>query len=384
MSPMDQIITTFPTANQVEWNGAFFGGDTPSSQPVKICVVSEGLQVWTSTGEMLWWPYEKFRQTQGFYAGQQIRLETIGSPTQTITISDEGFLDAVQSIAGSHGRHFHRRSRRSWRLLFTIVAALTITGMGFWLYTQGVPSLANLASQRVPVSWEERMGKTVVDKTVSKNHACVESKRAVFIDQLLEKLTSALPPQPYIFRVSVVDSPVVNAFAAPGGYIVVYKGLLQLTQSPEELAGVLAHEIQHVTHRHVTRLLLQQASMGIVFGAMTGDLNGAMSLGIQAASLLGGLSYSRDAEEEADHEALKLLITARINPHGMVTFFERLRQKSSLTSPALKYLSTHPLLDDRIRALNMPSPASGDQPVQLIPPVEWAEMADMCFVHSKS
>ena len=381
---MDQIITTSPTANQVEWNGAFFGGDTPSSQPVKICVVSEGLQVWTSTGERLWWPYEQFRQTQGFYAGQQIRLETIGSPAQAITISDEGFLDAVQSIAGSRGRYFHRRSQRSWRLLFTIVAALTITGMGFWLYIQGVPGLANLASQRVPVSWEERMGKTVVDKTVSQNHACLESKRAGYIDQLLEKLTNALPPQPYVFRVSVVDSPVVNAFAAPGGYIVIYNGLLQLTQSPEELAGVLAHEIQHVTHRHITRLLLQQASMGIVFGAMTGDLNGAMSLGIQAVSLLGGLSYSRDAEEEADREALKLLITARINPHGMVTFFERLRQKNPQISPSLKYLSTHPLLDDRIRALNVPSPASGDQPDQLIPPVEWAEMADMCFVHSKS
>jgi predicted Zn-dependent protease len=153
------------------------------------------------------------------------------------------------------------------------------------------------------------MGKTVMDSAVSENHACVESKRAMFIGNLLEKLTRALPPQPYVFQVRVVDSPVVNAFAAPGGYIVIYKGLLQMTQSPEEFAGVLAHEIQHVINRHVTRQLLQQASMGIVFGAMTGDLNGAMSLGVQVASLLGGLSYSRDAEEEADSEAIKLLIT---------------------------------------------------------------------------
>jgi Zn-dependent protease with chaperone function len=381
---MNQIITASPTSNQVEWNGAFFGGDTPSSQSVKICVASEGLHVWTNAGERLWWPYEQFRQTQGFYAGQQIRLETIGTPTQAITISDERFLDAVQSIAGSRGRNFHRRSRRSWRPLFTIVAALTIAGMGFWLYIQGVPSFARLAAQRVPVSWEEQMGKTIVDETVSQHHACVESKRAVFIDQLLEKLTSALPPQPYVFRVSVVDSPVVNAFAAPGGYIVVYKGLLLLTQSSEELAGVLAHEIQHVTHRHVTRLLIQQASMGILFGALTGDLNGVMSLGVQAASLLGGLSYSREAEEEADREAVKLLIAARINPHGMVTFFERLRQKNPEISPSLKYLSTHPLLDERIRVLNIPSPASGNLPDQLMPPVEWVEMADMCYVHSNS
>ncbi len=165
----------------------------------------------------------------------------------------------------------------------------------------------------------------------------------------------------------------------------VYKGLLQLTQSPEELAGVLAHEIQHVTHRHVTRLLLQQASMGVLFGAMTGDLNGAMLFGIQAASRLGGLSYSRDAEEEADREARTLLLRARIDPHGLVTFFERLRGQSSHRSQSSKYLSTHPLLDDRIHALmDVPSSAIREAPVPLVSPVEWPEMADICFVHSTS
>ena len=78
----------------------------------------------------------------------------------------------------------------------------------------------------------------------------------VVIDELVLTLTKALPSNPYAFRVSVVDSPVVNAFAAPGGYIVIYKGLLKYTKSPEELAGVLAHEIEHVIHRHVTRMLL--------------------------------------------------------------------------------------------------------------------------------
>ncbi len=212
---MHHIDTAFPAANPVEWTGALFDGLTPSAQPVRICVLSDGLQVWPTTGDMLWWPYEQFRQTQGFYAGQQIRLETIRPPTQTLTILDEGFLDAVQSIAGSRAQHIHRRVRRPWRVLFTTVAALVIIGLGLWLFRHGVPSLAKFMSQRVPVSWEERMGKTVADKTVLQNHACVESKRVAFIGHLLEKLTQALPPQPYVFRVWVVDSPVVNAFEAP-------------------------------------------------------------------------------------------------------------------------------------------------------------------------
>jgi len=370
---------------RVEWDGMFFDGVLLSAKPVKVLVLPEGLEVWTGTGEIAGiWPYAQLRQTQGFYTGQVIRLETSGSPPNVLTVSDNEFLDAVHQVAGPRSRHFHRRLQLRWRVLFVVLAALSIIGIGGWLYTQGVPRLANLASQRVPVSWEERIGTIVVDQVETKNHTCVETKRARFIDQLVSTLTRALPSNPYVFRVSVVDSPVVNAFAAPGGYIVVYKGLLQFTQSPEELAGVLAHEIQHVTYRHVTRQVLRQASLGVIFGAMTGDLNGAMAVGIQTASLLGGLSYSRAAEEEADREARKLLIAAGIDPNGMVTVFERLRNKSFPTSSAWKYLSTHPPLGDRIRALEGRPSAVGAPSIQLMPPVEWKDMAEICFVHPNS
>lgn len=236
----------------------------------------------------------------------------------------------------------------------------------------------------MPISWEEKTGKAVADEAISTHHACVEPKRKMFIDELVSNLTTALPSNPYTFRVSVVDSPVVNAFAAPGGYVVIYKGLLKYTKSPEELAGVLAHEIEHVIHRHVTRILLQQASLGVVLGALTGDLNGAMAVGAQAARFLGGLAYSRVAEEEADREAIKLLTTAKIDPRGLVSFFERLQGGSHVEAGLSMYLSTHPSLEDRIRALSVSDTGIPDTTHQLISPVEWGEMADMCFVHASS
>jgi beta-barrel assembly-enhancing protease len=120
----------------------------------------------------------------------------------------------------------------------------------------------------------------------------------------------------------------------------------------------------------------------VMLGAMTGDLNGAMVVGVQTAAILGGLSYSRAAEAEADREARNLLVTAGINPRGMVTFFERLRKKSSATSSLSKYLSTHPVLDERIKALEDATSGESASAVQLSPSVAWNEMADVCFVHS--
>ena len=93
------------------------------------------------------------------------------------------------------------------------------------------------------------------------------------------------------------------------------------------MAGVLAHEIQHVAQRHATRALVRQASTGLLLAAMTGDASGVFVYGVEAARTLGTLRYSRQAEEEADLEGLRLLVAAGIEPAGMVTFFESLRRK---------------------------------------------------------
>ncbi len=327
---MTTIVTSTPAGNLYEWDATFFDGVNPTPRPVKVSVMSNGLQIGKVTDGEVLWLYEHLRQTQGFYAGQQIRLETCGSQPQVLTISDANFLEAVHRIAGNRVAHFHRHDERSRRPLGVIFAGIGIVCIGLWVYVEGVPSLAKLASRYVPISWEEKTGNAVADQAISTHHACVEPKRKMFIDELVSNLTTALPSNPYTFRVSVVDSPVVNAFAAPGGYIVIYKGLLKVTNSPEELAGVLAHEIEHVIHRHVTRMLLQQALLGVVWGAVTGDLSGTMALGAQAASFLGGLAYSRVAEEEADREARKLLTAARISPRGLISFFERLQGATML------------------------------------------------------
>jgi predicted Zn-dependent protease len=198
------------------------------------------------------------------------------------------------------------------------------------------------------------------------------------IQEIVAVLASTVTTSPYTFHVVVLDTPSINALAAPGGYVVVFRGLLERTETAEELAGVLAHEFQHVLRRHATRALLRHASTGILLAALSGDASGAMTYGLEGARVLAELRYSRQDEEEADREGYRMLTAAGVDPAGMIRFFETL-QKAPGGAPALpSYLSTHPSTEGRIERLHSlgapPRPAAG----RLLPGLDWRDVRAIC------
>ncbi|MCA9501300.1 MAG: M48 family metallopeptidase, partial [Nitrospira sp.] len=173
------------------------------------------------------------------------------------------------------------------------------------------------------------------------------------------------------------DSPVVNAMAAPGGYVIVFRGLLQDTSSPEEFAGVLAHEIQHILLRHTMHLIVRHVSMAFVIAALSGDASGMMAYALQAAQTLQTLSYSRDAEDQADKQGFHLLQQAKIDPKGMITFFTKLGKEQPVNDP-LRYLSTHPATQDRLAHLTSLLPPDS-RTYQTFPfQSEWSDINTSC------
>jgi predicted Zn-dependent protease len=170
----------------------------------------------------------------------------------------------------------------------------------------------------------------------------------------------------------------VNAFAAPGGYIVLFRGLLDLTDSAEELAGVLAHEVQHILQRHVTRLLLEHASTGLLLAALTGDVSGTVVFALEGARLLGTLQHSRQHETEADTAGLRMLVAANIDPAGMVSLFARLRTAGQQVPDVLQYLSTHPDTAQRIATLKALAAQTSHPFVKLLPHYDWQDMRRIC------
>ncbi len=151
----------------------------------------------------------------------------------------------------------------------------------------------------------------------------------------------------------------VNAFALPGGYLGVHLGLIAVVASDDELASVLAHELSHVTQRHIARIVGRQSNQApwligaMILGALAAASNpgaaGAMIVGGQAAAVQGQLNFSRDMEREADRVGYGVMAQAGFDPRGFVGMFEKLQQANRFNDTgAFPYLRSHPLTTERI------------------------------------
>ncbi len=360
----------------LEWRGFFLDGRTAARHRAAVQISAAGLTFRLDDGSSRFWPYEQIRQTQGFYAGEQVRFEKSGDPPEALLLSDADFLSTLHRIVPGVSRRFHDPERRGLRRSLTAFAALGAALVGAALYFWAIPGAARIAAARVPVSWEESLGENVVDQLAPAEIRCADPEINRIVSDFAARL-SAAAASPYTFRVAVARAPMVNAFAAPGGHVVVFQGLIEQTQRPEEVAGALAHEFEHVIQKHTTRMLLQHTTAGLMLSALTGDVSGAVAFGAGAAHALGTLSYNRAMEQEADVEGIKLLAAAGIDPAAMIDFFETLKAKSGEMPESLAYLSSHPTTAERIATLR--SMRLGVKPAKpLLQAKKWDQLKTNC------
>lgn len=182
-----------------------------------------------------------------------------------------------------------------------------------------------------------------------------------YVTGIVNRIARTLPPQPFPFTVSVIRHNAVNAFACPGGYIFVHTGLVLAMENEAEVAGVIAHEMAHITQRHIARRIesSQWVSVLSVLGALAGVFLGgeggsAALMGSMAAGQAAMLNYSRHDEREADQVGMNFLTKAGYAPQGMVGAFEKLSRKQWLMGGTIPtYLSTHPGLSERVRDMGI-------------------------------
>ncbi len=359
------------------WEGYYLDGQTAARRRATIRLMRSGLQVAVEDGPSVFWSYAESRLTQGAFEGQQARLERPGESPEALVVDDAAFLGALRQLAPELAGPLSGRSRRRVRTQVVVLAAIGAIAVGAGLYLWGIPMLATAVVPLIPVAWEERLGREVIQELAPPGKRCQDPSGAQAIDEIVVALTRSLDRRPYTIRVVVVNDHAVNAFAVPGGSVLILRGLLERTRSAEELAGVLAHEIQHVLRRHATRMLVEHASVGILVGALSGDTTG-LGHALQAARVLGTLRYSREAEEEADRQGIELLLRAGIDPHGMITFFETLERQEPEAAAALTYLSTHPSTRERTERLRALAAGNAGAPVTLAAGQDWREIRAMC------
>jgi Zn-dependent protease with chaperone function len=357
--------------------GVYMDGRTAERHRAVVRLTPLGLQIALENKNALFWPLGEIRQSKNFYGEEQVRLERGGDTPEVLLLPSATFLRRMHEIFPKKDQRFRPAPRgRRWGWI-VILSAAGVIGATASLYLWGIPAMASRIAPYIPVSWEERLGQSVVDAVAPVEKRCGDSTQSKKIQEILSALGSSVPHSPYKFRVMVVNSPSVNALAAPGGKMVIFRGLLEKTTTPEELAGVLAHEMQHIIQRHATRALLQQISMKIILAAAVGDARG-LSYGLEGAQTLGMLRYTRQKEEEADREAIQMLIASGIDPRGLLTFFETVQKESKKSLKLPSYLSTHPDLEERIQRLktltaNTPIPTTG-----LLPGYDWKSIYSIC------
>jgi predicted Zn-dependent protease len=218
---------------------------------------------------------------------------------------------------------------------------LLIVVLGLWF---GSDLLVELAVDRIPIEWEQKLGESAYHDFLVRQEIMNEGPAVAAVKEMTHRLTAAIPESPYTFEITVVKSDVVNAFALPGGYIVVFTGLMKKAESPEEVSGVLAHELNHVLQRHGLERIVKQLGFVAVISIVLGNQQGLGGVMKQLGVELMTLKFGRAQETEADLTGLQLLHRAKINPNGMITFFQRLAEKDE---GRVEWLSTHPMSSSR-------------------------------------
>ncbi|HPQ44811.1 MAG TPA: M48 family metalloprotease [Syntrophales bacterium] len=208
---------------------------------------------------------------------------------------------------------------------------------------------------------EKKLGKEFYEKLKSRGVLLTNPKVNEYIDKTGRLLLSHGSTSFFDFTFSVIDSPGINAFATPGGYVYVYSGLIELTENESQLAGVLAHELGHIKARHIAQTIESSQKVNIatlaaiLAGAFLGgggDLSAAVaSFSIATATTLN-LKYSRQHEEEADRLGMSYLAETGYDGEGMLDFLKIMRKYEFYSSSIPSYFLTHPGTSDRILYLD--------------------------------
>lgn len=264
---------------------------------------------------------------------------------KTLAEASMGLLD--QQIKNRQTRQRRETwAGRGWVLAF-LVGCVVLLVVGYF----GVRAAGQAAARALPVSVDKQIGDLAyknIDVGGPEVHDAVVKEA---IQKMVDRLAPHAATKGIKFDVHVFQSPMVNAFALPGGKIVVFTGLIEKADSPEQVAGVLGHEMAHATLRHGLERIGQSLGMATAISLLIGNTEGVIAAGAQFFHLASVNSYGRAQESAADAEGVRMLNEAGIDPSGLPKFFETLKHEEGDIPDAMAWISTHPQHEERIKAL---------------------------------
>ncbi|MCY0967414.1 M48 family metallopeptidase [Parathalassolituus penaei] len=343
---------------------AFFDGFAKGKSSGSLELSDTGLQ-FQGGGQSVRMPFNGLLMRMGGARNRLVYFTHPACPSWTLFTADRSVLNHPALRAHPELQHQHRAARRvnAQGHLWLVASLLLLVGLcaGTYFSWSGV---VHLAARQIPQAWEESMADTAMDEIRLREQLMPQANVERWLTPVAQPLLDTLSQSPYRFQLFIVNDPAINAFALPGGRIVVNSGLILAANNASELLGVLAHEASHVTEQHGTRNLISTAGTYMLLNLLVGDASGLAGLAVGAAPVLVNQSYSRDFEREADRLGFGLLLQADIDPHGLHDFFMRLQQEEQkrlqefgdehtreLVTATYQVLASHPATAERIANL---------------------------------
>jgi predicted Zn-dependent protease len=358
-------------------NALCFGDDLPGAGvPCRVEGGADGLSVARPDAAAEYVPFPSLTVSAGGFEHDQLVVKWAAADGErTLYLKDPEVIRALRQFAPEllgaqlEATATHVRRARSWHRTVFLSLAGTLVAMVL-VFVFGFDSVVTLAVTQIPVEWEESIGANAQAEFLASQSVIKAGPAVDAVTAITARLAEQVPDNRYTFKVTVVRSDVVNAFALPGGYVVVFTGLLKKAEDPDEVAGVLAHELNHVLHRHGLERIVKTVGLVAVGTILLGDQQGMAGLAKRLGVELLSLKFGREQETEADMDGLRLLHRAKIPPQGMIRFFERLAEHDTRET---EWMSTHPMSKGRAERLKAEVATLPKQ--ETVPfPIEWAAM----------
>jgi len=333
--------------------GVFHSELSDGRAGVEIELTQSHLCAATAEGEAFVIPYDECQLELGGYDGKMLFCRN-ADRSVTIFSDEKGFPQALgRAASGRLDEQLERQlakakgeSRRGAMLGFGLLAGTAIVLVALYF---GIRAGANRITQSLPVSLDRELGKVAYQSMPKEGSEVTDPKVLEPIKGIVDQLSEHAKVEGMDFDLHVINSATVNAYCLPGGTMVVYTGLISAAESPGQLAAVISHEMAHATLRHGLSRISQTLGLSAAISLIIGDTAGILAAGEEFFRSASINSYSRQQETDADLEGVRMLHAAGIDPSGMPSLFELLKDEHGEVPEALVWISTHPDHASRIQ-----------------------------------
>jgi predicted Zn-dependent protease len=350
-----------------EGTAVYYDGMSNRRRIVRL-TFADALEIGEEGAAPVRWAYADIRRADG--ASGIVRLACVSAPPLArLEIRDAAAAAALLSRCTKFGAVDVDRGGVAKIVGWSLAAAASIVALVLFV----IPLAADWLTPMVPGALERRLGDAadLQIATIFGRKACGDAAGQRAFDKLVNALRDAAGLDQV--TASVLQTSIPNAFALPGGRIYLFDGLLAKADNPDEIAGVLAHELGHVKHRDNIRELIHDGGTSFLIGLLFGDITGSGAVIFASRSLVTA-SYSREAEQNADDFATEVMRRLGRSPKPMGELLLRVTGKEGGKIPSI--LSSHPLTEDRLKRMSEEDRPPSAPP--LLNPDEWAALKAIC------